>query len=80
VAETHGTEVTTEDNEERVGRIAEAQGGSKEALLSDLAGTEALSQLEDEIWLEKVHDLLVGVSNIKTEPLDLSKQEDAESV
>jgi trigger factor len=80
VAETHGTEVTTEDIEERVGRIAEAQGGSKEALLSDLAGTEALSQLEDEIWLEKVHDLLVGVSNIKTEPLDLSKQEDAESV
>jgi trigger factor len=74
VAEKHGTEVTSGDVEERVAEIAEAQGSTKEELMKDLAGTDALSQLEDEIWLEKVHELLVSLSNVTTEPLVVPDQ------
>ncbi len=70
VAEKHGTDVTTEDIETRMGQIAEAQGRKPDELLNDLAGTDALSQIEDELWLEKVHEFLVSVSNVKTEALE----------
>ena len=69
IAEKHGTEVTREDIEKRVGQIAEAQGRKPDELINDLADTDALSQIEDELWLEKVHELLVSVSNVKTEEL-----------
>jgi FKBP-type peptidyl-prolyl cis-trans isomerase (trigger factor) len=70
VAEKHGTDVTKEDIDTRMGQIAEAQGRKPDELLNDLAGTDALSQIEDELWLEKVHELLVSVSNVKTEALE----------
>ncbi|MCK4410095.1 MAG: trigger factor, partial [Candidatus Eisenbacteria sp.] len=70
IAEKHGTEVTKEDIEKRMGQIAEAQGRKPDELLTDLAGTDALSQIEDELWLEKVHEFMVSVSNVKTEALE----------
>jgi trigger factor len=70
IAEKHGTQVTREDIEKRVGQIAEAQGRNADELLNDLAGTDALSTIEDELWLEKVHDFLVSVSRVKTEQLE----------
>jgi FKBP-type peptidyl-prolyl cis-trans isomerase (trigger factor) len=70
IAEKHGTEVTKEDLETRVGQIAEAQGRKPDELINDLAGTDALSQIEDELWLEKVHEFLVSVSKVKTEALE----------
>ncbi len=60
---------TKEDVEKRVGQIAEAQGRKPDELINDLAGTDALSQIEDDLWLEKVHEFLVSVSNVKTEAL-----------
>ena len=79
IAEKHGTEVTKEDMEKRVGLIAEAQGRKPDELINDLAGTDALSQIEDEIWLEKVHELLVSVSNVKTEALEPDAEEEGSS-
>ncbi len=79
VAELNGTEVTGEDIEKRVGLIAESQGQKAEDLMKDLAGTDALSQIEDELWLEKVHEYLVSVSKVTTEDLDESKQEGTET-
>lgn len=78
IAEKHGTEVTKEDIETRIGQIAEAQGKKPDELLKDLAGTDALSKIEDELWLEKVHGFLVGVSKVTTEALEPdSETEDA---
>jgi len=74
IAKKHGTNVTKEDIEARVGQIAEAQGRKPDELISDLAGTDALSQIEDELWLEKVHEFLVSVSNVKTEALEPDEQ------
>jgi trigger factor len=74
IAETNGTEVTEEDIKNRVTSIAEAQGQNADELMENLAGSDALSQMEDDIWLEKVHDFLVSVSRVSTEPLDLSKE------
>lgn len=70
IAEKHGTKVTKDDIDKRVGQIAESQGRKAEELISDLADTDALSQIEDELWLEKVHEFLVSVSNVKTEALE----------
>ena len=74
IAETHGTEVTKEDIEQRVAQIAEAQGQKPEELLENLKGTDALSQLEDEMWLEKVHEYLVSISNVTTEPFEATPE------
>jgi FKBP-type peptidyl-prolyl cis-trans isomerase (trigger factor) len=79
IAEKHGTEVTREDVEARVGQIAEAQGRKPDELVNDLAGTDALSQIEDELWLEKVHEFLVSVSNVKTEALEPDEPEEGSS-
>ena len=76
IAKKHGTSVTKEDIEARVGQIAEAQGRKPDELISDLAGTDALSQIEDELWLEKVHEFLVSVSNVKTEALEPDEPEE----
>ena len=70
IAKKHGTEVTKEDIDARMGQIAESQGRKPDELLNDLADTDALSQIEDELWLEKVHEFLVSVSNVKTEALE----------
>ena len=79
IAKKHGTSVTKEDIEARVGQIAEAQGRKPDELISDLAGTDALSQIEDELWLEKVHEFLVSVSNVKTEALEPDEPEEGSS-
>ncbi len=79
IAKKHGTSVTKEDIEARVGQIAEAQGRKPDELISDLAGTDALSQIEDELWLEKVHEFLVSVSNVKTEALEPDESEEGSS-
>jgi trigger factor len=79
IAEKHGVEVSKEDIEKRVGQIAEAQGRKPDELINDLAGTDALSQIEDELWLEKVHELLVSVSNVKTEALEPDAEEESSS-
>ncbi len=70
IAKKHGTEVTKEDIDARMSQIAESQGRKPDELLNDLADTDALSQIEDELWLEKVHEFLVSVSNVKTEALE----------
>ncbi len=70
IAEKHGVEVTKEDIETRVGQIAESQGQKADELLNDLSGTDALSEIEDELWLEKVHQLLVDLSKIRTETFE----------
>lgn len=80
IAEKHGTEVTKKDIETRVGQIAEAHGKKQDELLNDLANTDALSQIEDELWLEKVHEFLVSISKITTEeftPEDAAAEENA---
>ncbi|MFH1690354.1 MAG: trigger factor [Candidatus Eisenbacteria bacterium] len=79
IAKKHGTEVTKEDIEKRVGQIAEAQGHKPGELLNDLSGTDALAQIEDDLWLEKVHELLVSVSNVKTEALEPDAERDGSS-
>jgi FKBP-type peptidyl-prolyl cis-trans isomerase (trigger factor) len=76
IAEKHGTEVTKEDIETRVGQIAEAQGRKPDELLKDLAGTDAISKIEDELWLEKVHEFLVSVSKVTTEALERDSETD----
>ena len=79
IAKKHGTSVTKEDIEARVGQIAEAQGRKPDELISDLADTDALSQIEDELWLEKVHEFLVNISNVKTEALEPDESEEGSS-
>jgi trigger factor len=77
IAEKHGTEVTKEDIEKRVHEIAESQGRKPDEMMNDLAGTDVLSQIEDDLWLEKVHDFLVGVSKVTTEQFTPGETEKA---
>jgi trigger factor len=71
IAEKHGIEVSSADVEKRVTEIAESQGRDPAQLKEDLKNTDALSQIEDDIWLAKVHGLLVDISRVKTEHIDL---------
>lgn len=71
IGEKHGIAVTAEDIEARVQTIAEAQGRDPRQLMDDLKDTDVLSQIEDDVWLEKVHELLVGLSKVTTEYVDL---------
>lgn len=70
IAEKHGITVTPADIEQRVAALAAGQGKSPTELLNDLKDTEALSRIEDDIWLEKVHGHLVAISKVKTELVD----------
>jgi trigger factor len=70
LAEKHGIEVTAEDIEGRVAQVAAAQGREPAQLMEDLKDTDVLSQIEDDIWLTKVHELLVGLSKVTTEHFD----------
>ena len=78
VAEKHEIEVTRDDVEKRVGLIAEARQQDPAELMKYLDGSDALSQIEDDIWLEKVHDLMVGISNVTTETFDPAEEEKAD--
>ncbi len=77
VAEKHGIEVSADDIEAHVGKIAVAQGRDPAQLMEDLKDTDVLSQIEDDIWLTKVHELLVGLSKVTTEHVDLPAPEQA---
>jgi trigger factor len=74
IAEKHGVEVTREDVSRRVGEIAESQGKDPAELLKDLEGTDLLSQIEDDIWLTRVHDLITGFSTVTTEQYEVPKR------
>ena len=80
IAEKHGVEVGSGDVENRVNEIAAAQGKDPEELKKDLEGTDLLKQLEDDIWLTKVHELIVGLSNVTTEQVELPRAADAAEV
>jgi trigger factor len=76
LAEKHGIEVSADDVGARVGQIATAQGREPAQLMEDLKDTDVLSQIEDDIWLSKVHELLVGLANVTTEHVDLPAPEE----
>jgi len=78
LAKEHGIDVAAEEMQARIAAIAEQQGKKPEQLLEDLKGTDALSQIENDIWLEKVHDLIVGFSKITTEPFEPPKPGEGE--
>jgi trigger factor len=76
----HGIEVTRQDIEQRIALIAEQHGREPAELLKDLEGSESLSEIENDIWLGKVHELIVGFSKVTTEPFDVAKaREEAEA-
>jgi len=75
IAEKHGVEVTPQDIEARVHEIAESQEREPEQLMEDLKGTDVLSRIEEDLWLTKVHELLVGLSKVKVEQVDLPPPE-----
>ncbi|MBM3307868.1 MAG: trigger factor [Candidatus Eisenbacteria bacterium] len=77
IAEKHGIKVEPGDVEKRVGALAARQGKDPAQLMSDLKDTEALSKIEDELWLEKVHDHIVAISKVTTELVDLAKLREA---
>ena len=60
-------------SEGRIAQLAEQQGREPARLIEDLKGTEALSGIEDDIWLEKVHDLIVSMSKVATESVEPPK-------
>ncbi len=71
IAEKHNVEVTSEEVERRVARLAEARGKDPDELLRDLKDTKVLAEIEDDLWLAKVHDLIVGLSKVETEYVDI---------
>ena len=75
IAEKHDIKVTEEDIRKRVELIAEARKQDPQELMKYLEGSEALSQIEDDIWLEKVHDFIVGVSEVTTETFDPAEED-----
>lgn len=77
LAENHGIEVTGQDIEGRVAEVAASQGRDPAQLMEDLKGTDVLSQIEDDVWLTKVHELLVGLSKVTTEHFDLPAPEES---
>ena len=73
IAEKHGVEVGEADVQQRVAALAARQGKDPAQLAADLKGTDALSQIEDEVWLSKVHEHLVRISKVTTEMVDVAK-------
>ncbi len=77
IAEKHGISVSEADVEGRVAELAARQRKDPAQLMKDLKGTEALSRIEDDIWLEKVHGHLVTISKVRTELVDVAKLREA---
>jgi len=77
IAEKHGITVGKADVEKRVAALAARQGKDAAALMKDLEGTEALSRIEDDVWLERVHAHLVAISKVTTELVDVAKLREA---
>jgi len=67
IAEKHDVDVDDEDVRRRVNEVAESQGKDPEQLMKDLEGSDLLGQLKDDLWLSKVHDFAIGLSNVTTE-------------
>lgn len=72
VAEKHEIKVGRADIEARLKAIAESRGKETSELIDELKGTDAFEQIEDDVWLEKVHAFLVDGSRITTEQIELS--------
>lgn len=77
IAEKHGISVSEADVQGKVAELAARQGKDAAQLMKDLKGTEALSRIEDDIWLEKVHGHLVTISKVTTEFVDVAKLREA---
>lgn len=74
VAEKEGVEITQSDIDARVAEIGERHGKDPVKLAEDLKGTDALSRIQDDLWLEKVHDFLVRVSKVETELVEAQEE------
>ncbi len=73
IAETNDVKVSKDDVRTRVGLLAERQGREPGGFYDDLKGTDLLSQIEDDLWLEKVHALLIDGVTVTTEMMDLPR-------
>jgi trigger factor len=78
VAEKQNISVTRSDVEDRVRASTEARGLDFDETMKNLEGTDMLSQIEDDIWLTKVHRHLADVSVITTEEVSLTEQKKEE--
>ena len=75
ISKKHEIDVTDEDIALRVAELAASQGKEPKDLLKDLEGTDALSQIKDEIWLKKTHEFITSISKITTEAVELPRTE-----
>lgn len=73
ISQKHDIDVTDEDVALRVTEIAASQGKEPEQLLEDLKGTDALSEIKDDLWLRKTHDFITGISKITTEAVEMPR-------
>ncbi|MBD3367794.1 MAG: trigger factor, partial [Candidatus Eisenbacteria bacterium] len=78
IAEQQDIDVSRADVEERVRTSAEARGLDFDETMKSLEGTDMLSQIQDDIWLTKVHGHLADVSTIKSEEVNLSDEKKEE--
>ncbi len=74
-ASENGVEVTEDDVKKRIAELAEQQGRDPAAAYDELKGTEMFDEmyreLEDRLWLEKVHEQLVDKVKVTTESIEL---------
>jgi hypothetical protein len=66
--------VTDEEVRQRVTAIADSQGKQADELMKDIEGSDLLGRLKDDLWLEKVHEFLVGRSNVTTEQVEIPRE------
>jgi len=71
----NNVEVTEDDVRKRIADIAEQQGRDPATAYDEIKGTEMFDEmyreLEDRLWLEKVHELLVDKVKVTTESVEL---------
>jgi len=75
IAEKHDLEVNDEDVRKRVTEVAESQGKEPDQLMKDLEGSDLIDQLKDDLWLSKVHEFALGLSNVTTEEYEPKTEE-----
>ena len=74
-AKQQNVDVTEDDVKKRVAEIAEQQGRDPSNAYDEIKGTEMFDEmyreLEDRLWLEKVHERLVDTVKVTTENVEL---------
>ncbi len=74
-AKREGVEVTEDDVKRRIASIAEQQGRDPSTAYDEIKGTEMFDEmyreLEDRLWLEKVHERLVDSVKVTTEHVEI---------